>query len=49
MRAILIALALLLAGLGGYALKEFAAARDSAEAPAAASSSRMTVQSTTTV
>ena len=39
MRAILIALALLLAGLGGYALKEFAAARDSAEAPAAASSS----------
>jgi protein-disulfide isomerase len=39
MRAILIALALLLAAVGGYALKEFAAARDSAEAPPAASSS----------
>jgi protein-disulfide isomerase len=33
MRAILIAFALLLAAIGGYALKEFAAARDSAEAP----------------
>lgn len=33
MRAILIALALLLAAIGGYAFKEFAAARDSAEAP----------------
>jgi protein-disulfide isomerase len=33
MRAILIALALLLAAVGGYALKEFAAARDSADAP----------------
>ena len=39
MRAILIAIALLLAAVGGYALKEFAAARDSAEAPPAASSS----------
>lgn len=39
MRAILIALALLLAAVGGYALKEFAAARDSAEAPPTASSS----------
>src|SRR5215216_661694 len=39
MRAILIAFALLLAAVGGYALKEFAGARDSAEAaPAAASS-----------
>lgn len=35
MRAILIALALFLAALGGYAFKEFAAARNSAEAPAA--------------
>ena len=33
MRAILIALALFLAAVGGYALKEFAGARDSAEAP----------------
>ena len=33
MRAILIALALLLAAAGGYALKEFAVARNSAEAP----------------
>jgi protein-disulfide isomerase len=33
MRAILIALALFLAAVGGYAFKEFAAARDSAEAP----------------
>ena len=33
MRAILIALALLLAAAGGYAFKEFAAARDAAEAP----------------
>lgn len=39
MRAILIALALLIAAVGGYALKEFAAARDSAEAPPAASTS----------
>jgi protein-disulfide isomerase len=39
MRAILIAFALLLAAVGGYALKEFAAARDSSEAPPAASSS----------
>src|SRR5262245_15649262 len=39
MRAILIALALLLAAVGGYALKEFAAARGSAETPAAVSSS----------
>jgi protein-disulfide isomerase len=39
MRAILIALALLLAAVGGYALKEFAAARDSAEAPPTAASS----------
>ena len=39
MRAILIAFALLLAAVGGYALKEFAAARDSAEAPPVASSS----------
>jgi protein-disulfide isomerase len=38
MRAILIAFALLLAAIGGYALKEFAAARDSVEAPPAASS-----------
>jgi protein-disulfide isomerase len=36
MRAILIALALLLAAAGGYAFKEFAVARDSAEAPVAA-------------
>jgi len=33
MRAILIALALILAAVGGYAFKEFAIARDSAEAP----------------
>jgi protein-disulfide isomerase len=33
MRAILIALALLIAAVGGYAFKEFAAARDSAGAP----------------
>jgi protein-disulfide isomerase len=33
MRALLIALALFLAAVGGYAFKEFAAARDSAEAP----------------
>jgi protein-disulfide isomerase len=39
MRAILIAFALLLAAIGGYALKEFAAARDSVEATPAASSS----------
>ena len=39
MRAILIAFALLLAAVGGYALKEFAAARGSAEAPPTASSS----------
>jgi protein-disulfide isomerase len=39
MRAILIALALLLAAVGGYALKEFAAARDSTEAPPIASTS----------
>lgn len=39
MRAILIAFALLLAAVGGYALKEFAAARDSAETPPTASSS----------
>jgi protein-disulfide isomerase len=39
MRAILIALALFLAAVGGYALKEFAGANDSAEAPSAASSS----------
>jgi protein-disulfide isomerase len=39
MRAILIALALFLAAVGGYALKEFAAARDSAEGPPAASAS----------
>jgi protein-disulfide isomerase len=39
MRAILIALALFLAAVGGYALKEFAGARDSAEAPPAASPS----------
>jgi protein-disulfide isomerase len=39
MRAILIAFALLLAAVGGYALKEFAAARDSAEAPPSTSSS----------
>ena len=39
MRAILIAFALLLAAIGGYALKEFAAARDSAEAPPSASTS----------
>ena len=37
MRALLIALALLLAAVGGYALKEFAAARDSSEAPPSAS------------
>jgi protein-disulfide isomerase len=37
MRAILIALALFLAAVGGYAFKEFAAARNSAEAPPAAS------------
>jgi protein-disulfide isomerase len=37
MRAILIAFALLLAAVGGYALKEFAAARDSTEAPASSS------------
>jgi len=37
MRALLIALALLLAAVGGYALKEFAAARDSSEAPPTAS------------
>jgi protein-disulfide isomerase len=36
MRAILIALALLLAAIGGYAAKEFAVARDTAEAPPAA-------------
>lgn len=34
MRAILIALALFLAAVGGYALKEFAAARGAAQAPA---------------
>jgi protein-disulfide isomerase len=39
MRAILIAFALLLAAIGGYALKEFAAARDSTEMPPTASSS----------
>lgn len=39
MRAILIAFALLLAAVGGYALKEFAAARGSAESPPAASAS----------
>lgn len=39
MRAILIAFALLLAAVGGYALKEFAGARNSGEAPPAASSS----------
>ena len=39
MRAILIAFALLLAAVGGYALKEFAAARGSAELPPAASAS----------
>ncbi len=33
MRAILIALALILAAVGGYAFKEFAAARDAADAP----------------
>ena len=33
MRAILIALALLLAAAGGYAFKEFAVARNVAEAP----------------
>ena len=37
MRALLIALALLLAAVGGYALKEFAAARDSSEATPTAS------------
>jgi protein-disulfide isomerase len=36
MRAILIAFALFLAGLGGYALKEFADARGSADAPSGA-------------
>ncbi|HET6158290.1 MAG TPA: DsbA family protein [Dongiaceae bacterium] len=36
MRAILIALALLLAAAGGYAFKEFAVARDAAEVPASA-------------
>jgi protein-disulfide isomerase len=40
MRAILIALALLLAAAGGYALKEFAAARDSAETPSPTDSSQ---------
>jgi protein-disulfide isomerase len=39
MRAILIAFALLLAAVGGYALKEFAGARDSVETPPAASPS----------
>jgi len=39
MRAILIAFALFLAAIGGYALKEFAGAGDSADAPAAASPS----------
>ena len=39
MRALLIALALLLAAIGGYALKEFAAARDSAEVPPVAGTS----------
>jgi protein-disulfide isomerase len=39
MRAILIAIALFLAAIGGYALKEFAGARDSVEAPSAASPS----------
>lgn len=39
MRAILIAFALFLAAVGGYALKEFAGARNSGEAPPAASSS----------
>ena len=39
MRAILIAFALLLAALGGYALKEFAVARDSTEVPPVASAS----------
>jgi protein-disulfide isomerase len=39
MRAILIAFALLLAAVGGYALKEFASARDSAGSPPAASAS----------
>jgi protein-disulfide isomerase len=39
MRTILIAFALFLAAVGGYALKEFAGARSSAEAPATASSS----------
>ena len=39
MRAILIAFALFLAAVGGYALKEFAGARDAADAPPAASSS----------
>ncbi len=38
MRAILIAFALLLAAIGGYALKEFAGAGDSADAPAASPS-----------
>ncbi|HKP22831.1 MAG TPA: DsbA family protein [Dongiaceae bacterium] len=38
MRAILIAFALFLAAIGGYALKEFAGAGDSAEAPAVSSS-----------
>ena len=38
MRAILIAIALFLAAIGGYALKEFAGAGDSADAPAASPS-----------
>jgi len=38
MRAILIAFALFLAAIGGYALKEFAGAGDSADAPAASPS-----------
>ena len=37
MRTILIAIALFLAAIGGYAFKEFAAARNAAEAPAAPS------------
>lgn len=39
MRAILIALALFLAAIGGYALKEFAGAHDSTKAPSASASS----------
>src|SRR5262245_8193625 len=39
MRALLIAFALLLAAVGGYAFKEFAGARSSADAPLAASTS----------